>query len=375
MKKLYKWLLGLFLVWRAALLLVAFLGMSFAPFKLDYLGGGQDLYLKNSLLWGWANFDGVHYLAIAKQGYLQFQQAFFPFYPLMIRSLAGFFKNYLFSGLLISHLAFLAALFLFHQLIRLDFKEKTAKRSLFYLLIFPTAFYFGSVYTESLFLMLVLGSFYAARKRKWLLAGVLGGMAGATRFVGIFLFPALVIEWWQEKNGNKKKNKLADLLPLSFIFLSLLTYMYYLQRTTGDPLYFIHVLSIFGPQRTGGRVILLYQVFWRYLKMICTTKADVLYFAVWLELIGSLLFLFLTIFSYFRLRLSYFVFMFLAYITPTLTGSFSSMPRYVLVLFPGFIALSLLAEKCRWLRIVYPAFAIILTIVSVIFFTRGFWVA
>lgn len=373
-KKTIGWILSLFLIWRLGVFVFAFLGLKLVPLRVDFIGTAEDLYLKKPLLWAWANFDGAHYLIIARQGYLQFQQAFFPFYPFFIRFLTRFFNNYLFSGLLISHLSLLLALFLFYQLVKLDFKDKIAKRSLLYLLLFPTAFYFGSVYTESLFLMLVLASFYAARKKHWLLVGVLGGLASATRFVGIFLFPALVVEWWQEQRGREKV-KLTDVWPLFFIFCGLLFYMAYLGKTVGDPLYFIHIQPLFGAERTGGKLILLYQVFWRYLKMILTTKIDVLYFSVWLELITSLLFLVLLIFSYLHFHLSYFIFMLLAYITPTLTGTFSSVPRYVLVLFPGFILLALWAEKYRWLRVLYPIFAIILSIVAVILFTCGYWVA
>lgn len=369
-KKIAFW----FLIWRLSLFFFAFLGLKAVPLKTDFLGVKEAVFLEKPLLWCWANFDGFHYLIIARQGYLQFQQAFFPFYPFLIRFLTRLIKDYLFSGLLISHLAFLISLFLFYQLVRLDFDKKIAKRSLLYLLLFPTAFYFGSVYTESIFLMAVLASFLAARKRQWLLAGIFGGMASATRFVGLFLFPALLVEWWQARKEDKKR-KLAGLLPLFLIIFGLLVYMAYLQKTIGDPLYFIHVQPFFGAQRTGGKLILLYQVFWRYLKMILTTKADFLYFAVWLELIASLLFLVFLVFSYFHFPLSYLIFMLLAYIAPTLTGTFSSMPRYVLILFPGFILLGIWAEKYRWLKILYPIFAIILTAVAVMLFTRGWWVA
>lgn len=361
-KNISRWILAAFVIWRLALSLFVFLGGKFVPLRPNFLGPNP-----------WANFDGVHYLSIAQKGYLQFQQAFFPFYPHLIHWLTRLTGNYLFSGLLISHLALLVSLYLFYQLIRLDFEEKIAKKSILFLLFFPTAFYFGSVYTESLFLALILGSFYAARKKQWLLAGILGAFASTTRLVGIFLFPALLIEWWQERVKNEKP-RVKNLLPLFLIAAGLLFYMSYLKKTVGDPLFFIHVQPFFGAERSGDRLILLYQVFWRYFKMILTTRADVLYFAVWTELLFSLLFLILSVFAYFRLRLSYFIFMTLAYITPTFTGTFSSMPRYVLVLFPGFIALALLAEKYRWLRIVYLTGAGILLIVSTILFTRGYWV-
>jgi len=94
-----------------------------------------------------------------------------------------------------------------------------------------------------------------------------------------------------------------------------------------------------------------------------------------LEFLAGATFLVLTIFAYLRRWFSYVTFMALAYIAPTLTGTLSSIPRYVLVLFPGFILLAIWAEKYRWVRILYPIIAVILLIISTILFTRGFWVA
>jgi len=323
----------------------------------------------------WANFDGVHYLTIARRGYQIFQQAFFPFYPYLIRYLNTFIKDYLISGLLISHFSLFISLFLLYRLVRLDFGGRIAKRSLIYLLLFPTSFFFGSLYAESLFSALVLGSFYAARKKQWGIAGILGAFASATRFVGVFLFPALLIEWWKQ-HGRMKKKDLNSILPLFLIAFGFLVYMWYLKRTVGDPLYFIHVQPLFGVQRTGGKIILLYQVFWRYFKMLVTVeKLTPTYFVCVLEFLTGATFLVLTLFAYLRRWFSYVTFMAFAYIAPTLTGTLSSMPRYVLVLFPGFILLAIWAEKYRWLRILYPIIAGILLIISTILFTRGYFVA
>jgi hypothetical protein len=48
--------------------------------------------------------------------------------------------------------------------------------------------------------------------------------------------------------------------------------MYYLKANFGDPLLFFRVQPHFGAGRAGGRLILLYQVFWRYLKMLLTVE-------------------------------------------------------------------------------------------------------
>ncbi len=375
-QKIIKFILIAFLIWRASLTLLAFIGTKFFPLREGYLGGGTALYLKNPLLWAWANFDGIRYLGIMERSYHQFYQVFFPFYTYLLRYLANLInKSYLFSGLLISHLSFIAALFLLYKLIRLDFSEGIAKRSLIYLLLFPTSFFFGSVYPESLFLALVLGSFYAARKKRWWIAGILGAFASATQFVGIFLFPALLMEWHQQK-GMRKREKAKNLFPLFFIAFGFLIYMWYLNRTVGDPLYFIHSQPLFGAQRTGGKLILLYQVFWRYAKMLFTVeKMTLTYFICVFEFLTGAGFLFLTLFIYLRRWFPYMIFMVLAYVAPTLTGTFSSFPRYVLVLFPGFILLGIWGEKYKWVRILYPLIAIPLLIISLLLFIRGYFVA
>src|SRR3989338_7634876 len=66
-----------FLGWRVLLELIA----RFTP---QYL-------TKQTMFLGpipWANFDGVHYLSIAERGYVQYEQAFFPLYPVLVRSIA-----------------------------------------------------------------------------------------------------------------------------------------------------------------------------------------------------------------------------------------------------------------------------------------------
>lgn len=364
-KKIFKWILVVFLIWRVFLELIVWVGKYFLPEKTGYLGPTV-----------WVNFDGIHYLWIAQNGYGLYQQAFFPLYPFLIRWFSSFTHDFVFSGLLISHLAFLAALFFLYKLLILDYSPKFAKKVIIFLLIFPTSFYFASLYTESLFLFLAIASFYFARTKRWFLAGILGGLASAVRVVGIFLFPALLVEWWEQNKIENLKLKIKNLAFISLVPLGLIYYMRYLALRWGDPLLFLHVQERFGAERTGGKIVLLYQVFWRYLKMILTTKADPLYFVVWLEFLVAAGFLGLLIYGYFqKVRLSWLVFGALSYILPTLTGTFSSLPRYVLVVFPGFIALGIFLEKYRNLKIVYQAVSFILLIISLIFFSRGYWLA
>jgi len=361
-----------FLAWRIWLQVFLWLGFSVLPLKEILARPG---------LWAWANFEGEHYLAIAQHGYANLEQAFFPLFPWLIRVFVYPFREnpfaLLISGLTISHLAFLTALFLFYKLIKLDFDEKVAQLAILFLLIFPTSFFFGAVYTESLFLVLILGSFYAARKKNWWVAGILGAFASATSFLGIFLLPALLWEWWEQRSTENLRLKTQDffeLIPILLIPLGLLFYMRFLASFYQDPLMFIHVQPAFGTQGSADKLILLYQVFWRYLKMIVSTRWDPLYFTVWLELLTTTGFGALLVYAQLKkIRLSYLIFAFLAFLVPTLTGTFSSMPRYVLVLFPGFITLALIKNKI--FRSLYIFVCCLLLAIATIFFTRGYWIA
>jgi len=369
-----------FFTWRVWLEVFLWLGWFILPLREILLGGGIENFLIHPGFWAWANFDGGYYVNIAYRGYGSFEQVFFPFYPWLIRTLASFLGRdifvFLISGLIISRLTFIIALFLFYFLIRLDYDKKVSQMAIVFLLFFPTSFFFGAAYTESLFLALVLGSFYAARKRKWLIAGILGALASGTRLVGIFLLPAFLWEWWEQnkiKNEKLKMKNLLDLAPILLVSAGLLYYMRFLATNYHDPLMFLHVQPILGVQKVADKIILFYQVIWRYLKMIASTKMDYLYFTVWLEFLTGVCFLGLLVFAYLKkIRLSYIIFSVLLYITPTLTGTFSSMTRYVLVLFPCFISMALL--KNRIIKILLFTFYFLLLIVSTIFFTRGYFV-
>lgn len=359
----------------------AILSVRLLPLRdLRFLGGSADHYLTNPVLWGWANFDGDYYLKIAIHGYQSLTHSFFPLYPLLAKYLAFPFgaevSAILVAGLVISNMSFLALLFVFWKLIRMDYSEKTALLSLVLLLAFPTSFYFGAMYTESLFLLLTIGAFYAARKKMWFFAGVLGMLASATRIVGIFLLPALIIEWFWGVEGRKKPSSILGLLFLLLIPMGLGIYMFFLQKTTGNPFAFYNELAVFGEQRSG-QFIPLYQVFWRYLKMLLTARVDPIYLTILMEAVVGGLGLMLIIWGYLKkMRPSYLVFSFLSYVLPTLTGSFSSFPRYFLGFFPMFIALALLfSEKYQRYQLIYFILSLLLLAIETALFVRGYWVA
>ena len=382
MKKVFIW----WAWWRIGLLIVALAATSFIGFFFPYPNFEWliELGRKIPLVWTWGGFDGVHYLTIAENGYVaEHTQAFFPVFSQLIRLVKGFLGvNILESGLIVANAASLLAVLVFWRLLRVDYSQTLSRRILWLFLLFPTSFYLVSVYSEGLFLALVFSSFWFARKNRWLVAGLVGAVASATRPVGIFLLPALLIEWWETKlktqNSKLKTLEVKDWVDFGSVFLvpvGLVAYMIYLQQHFGDVLMFLHSQPAFGADRSD-RIVLLYQVFWRYGKMLATVQlGSLLYFRVLQELISSVVFLILGIASFKKVRLSYAVFAILSFITPTLTGTFSSMPRYVLVMFPAFILLGKWFENRNRLWRFWIVSSVILLIIDVSLFLTGRWVA
>src|SRR3989338_903921 len=373
--------LFIFLTWRFALIIISLFAINFIPLaqKDRFLGGGSVNYGISPHLFSWANFDGEHYLSISIFGYKGLEQAFFPVFPALISFFAKPFAANLFSSLLsstivgifIANISFVLALIFLFELITLDYPKKIALFTIAILLLFPTSFFFGAVYNESLFLLLSVLSFYCARKNRWFLSSVFLCLSAATRVFGILLFPALLIEAYKQRVGFSKA------VWLILIPLGLGIYMTYLYLTVGDPIAFYTNQRLVGEQHQQG-FTLLPQVYFRYIKMIFTVdKMNPIYQTIWLEFFISLLFLSFPIYGYFKkIRLSYLFFALGGFILPTIQGSFSSSPRYILILFPSFLALALFLNNLpKIFRLVYILFSAIILTVETALFLMGYWVA
>lgn len=388
-----KEIVAIFLMWRIGLFLIAFLAISLFPqFGGSFPYYNQVLKITNLPQWIWSfgNFDGVHYLRIAQNGYdAQYSQAFFPLYPLLIHILASFFpKNeildtgiyvdpaFFYSGFLISNIFFLFTLIIFYKLIRSEFNNKIAYSSLILLISFPTSFYFGSIYSESLFLFLVLSTIFFIRKNNFLLAGFFCALASATRIFGLFLIPVLLFEYYLKlkKREVTKTEELAKMIfSLLIAPLGILLYMLYLKLYFNNPLFFFTSQPSFGAERTHENLIFLPQVLFRYVKIFLSVPIQSqLFFNAVTEFLFSVSAIMLTIILFRRMRFSYFIFTLGSLILPTLTGTLSSMPRYSLM---GFLLLPLIFQMCGRYYKLWVFFLLVISIIMVSLFVRGFWVA
>lgn len=147
------------------------------------------------------------------------------------------FRDYLISAFIVSGLASIALGLIFKEIVRLDFSEKTAQLAVLFLFIFPTSYFLHIPYTESLFLALTIGCFFAARKRFWLIAGILGALACLTRINGLILIPALAFEIWEEYRETHRFNrKWLFLILIPFGFGAYLALNYFV---AGNPTMFM----------------------------------------------------------------------------------------------------------------------------------------
>src|SRR5829696_8929787 len=205
----------------------------------------------------WSHWDGEHYVTLAMGGYLHppddVSPAFFPLYPLIVRSCAELFGGPISEealsvwGPLLSLLFLPFALYFVYQIALDSFDEGVARGSVLALAFFPTTFFLNAAYTESLFLALSAGSIWAVRVRKDLLvACILAALAAATRNVGVFLVVPLMYEWIKDVQRFRWRGIYLLLAPGG-----LFAYMGYLWVRFGDPLLFYSAQESWGRQATG----------------------------------------------------------------------------------------------------------------------------
>jgi hypothetical protein len=147
-------------------------------------------------------WDGTWYVNVAEVGYHPGQtanSAFWPLYPWLMRlgsNLTSLAPEVI--GYVISNVAFFFALYFLYRLVNLDFSTTVAEKTLWAVALFPTAFFFTAVYTESLFFLLAIAALYFARRGEWLLAGSIGLLAALTRSAGMMLLAPFLIMFLQQ---------------------------------------------------------------------------------------------------------------------------------------------------------------------------------
>lgn len=319
-------------------------------------------------------WDSGWYLSIVQHGYSYSpgeysSVAFFPLYSLLVSGVSRVFGHPVVAGFLISNIAlFFAAVYLY-KLVKLDHDDtETASRSVFYMLIFPASFFFSIFYTEGLFLFLSITAFYYARRKKWLIASLLGFFLALTRSVGVLIIIPLLLEYLNIGSGpytlksftdSVKKIK-GDILYLLLVPAGLCSFMLYLFLKFGEPFAFAEVQSAWGRKST-----IIFSA-------LANFKYEPFYSIIFhgFSYTAMLLIVYL---AYRKTRLSYLVYsasLMLIYLS---TWSLEAIPRLIGVIFPLYTGLALLGKKFKPLDNIFTELSIMLLAIFVILFTNGYW--
>ena len=343
--------------------------------------------LLHQLLPAWdRRWDTAWYIDIARRGYAWHKigvptqpSAFFPLYPLLIRlGVLLTHRSYIVVALGVSNLSFLAALGYLWRLTRWELDGSTAGRAVLYVAVFPTALFFFAGYTESLYLFLTVAAFYHLRRRDWLLAGVFGALASATRVTGILLVLPMLYEYAYSRNFSWRRVKL-DALSIALVPVGLLAFMLYLQRTVGDALAFSQNQAAWQKVFT----LRLWAGFLESLRQILSIQPPASFFEAHNVLNLGLggLFLIGSFFAARRLGASYglylLAFWVLTLTNPAIAGGYPvplvSLSRYVLALFPVFMYMGVLGAR-RSLHDAYLVLSVGLLSLLTVQFIHGGWV-
>ncbi len=231
--------------------------------------------------------------------------------------------------------------------------------------MFPTSFYFGAGYSESLALIFVVAAIWALRRHYWWLAGLAGGFLSLTRVPGVFIAPVLALSYLQHCRWRWRAVRpafLAVLLPP----LGLALFMLFQWRRFDTPFAFLIA------QKDWDNYLSPPWVMPSQLLIRLRTSFDwpitLFQIVVWITFIG------LTLYAAVRLPLAYGLTAVLLIVPPYLSSWFRSLPRHILIVFPCFVAMALLTEQ-TWIRRLLIAVMLVLLAIGTMLYVNGFWVA
>lgn len=351
----------IFFIWRILIIFISYIAIHIFEYSID--GSFLTKKYDNTLYQYFLRFDSGWYLDIARNGYSiiensQSNVAFFPLFPLLMKI-----GNYIpilgleTSGILLANIFAFLSFFVFYKLLLLKWKD-ISKSAFILFIIFPSSFFLGFVYSESLFLFLTLSAWYFAEKGKILQSSVFGFLAASTRSLGFFIFIPIVYKYLKEKKFNKQ-----NILTIILIPLGIVPFLLFLNFKFNDFLFFQKIQKYWGREFDW-----VWNTIYRYIKEIVF---NINFFAVF-DLLTLMIVFCLVVYLWMKVDKSYSIWVAIGILIPALTGTFASINRYSLVLFPIFIALAKILKN-KILIILYYISSISTLIYLTARFTLRYW--
>ena len=344
----------------------------------------------------WAVWDGVWFIKIAADGYAgnDGTVAFFPLYPLMVRWVGiAFHNNLVIAGIVVSLACYFAAMYFLYRLVEARYGPVVAYRTCLYISIFPTAFYWQAVYSESMFLMLSLACILWSTEGRWKIAGLAGLLAALTRSAGFLLIVPMVICYYEQR-GWKLRRTDASAASLLMIPEGLMVWMAYLSLGFGKPLLFAQVqdqwrrymaVPTFALWKSleaafeGARQLISAQTSRLYWPAAQPGAAMPLAVANLINL-SSFVVACLAIFYGLRrlpVALSAYAVVTIGYplLFPATSMPLMSMPRFLLAAFPIFMSIAIATERRPRRHLIYAGLMIVFCVILTAKFAMFSWVA
>ena len=309
------------------------------------------------------------YVGIAERGYeqisfnadVQRNWAFFPLFPLLLRLASYVTGEFVITGMALSHICFLLALFFLHRVSLLfGLSANDADRTLMYLAFFPTSYFFSIPLPEALFLMLSVASFYFAKSERWWIAGFFGALASATRTTGVLLLPALAVLYWEMYRPLRLKDLRKDSLALLLVPAGLLSFMIYLQVITGNALAFKGAMAAWG-RKAGFFFSPLFDYLAHPFVIAAHWDFRLLNFsAVAIALVCGIALLKQCQFALATYTL-------LAVLVALSSALLQSQARYAMVVFPAFVTLAMAGRNARIDQLIRTVFLVLFALMSALF--------
>lgn len=359
------------------------------PFGSWPLGGALDYVLSPLVRW-----DAQWYLRIAEHGYqahveaLRGRRAFFPVYPLLVRGLGGFGSAGLATlvAVAVSLAALAIALRLLHRLTEIELGAPVADATVLLLAFAPFAFFFSAPYTESLFLLLSVAAFLAARHGRWAIAGIAAALASGTRPTGALLLLPLAILYLYGPRADREpaaapgpgwrvvlpRHRLRlDALWLALAPAGIVAFSLYLRHSVGDALAWQHVQPLFGRTATEWPTETLRQGAVALFHAVKGDGPHVYRAPILIESAYLLLSVPATVGTFRRLPFAYGAYsvaaLTLALSSPAFAEPLRAFPRYALVVFPLTIWLASLAARRGIVRALVVVSAAALAVLTAAF--------
>ncbi len=377
----YTGLIELFVSWRLGLLFLFYLAIAIVN-TTGQVPAGRSLV--DAHFW----WDGFYYFNIARYGYagaVNFYGGsivvlgFFPLFPILVRLVSYLTFGHVQPAALLTNTALVIAFMVYlYKLLLLDFEETIAFRTVFFVLMFPTALFLAVNYSEPVFMMTLTASVYYARKENWPLAGIFGMLCALSRHIGAVMLPVLAWEYLRQRGWSWKRSSWSlkkigwEAWSLALVPLGSFFYMAYLWASYGDPLYFFK-----SHEETFQHGFSLQ--FWlpvgRALKLIWQRPLmDAARSITTLNLLILVVFVVLFVYGLKRLNSTYsfllIIFILAILMTDSPTFPLVSLDRYVLPLFPAFLLLAQLGAKKAY-EYAYLAFSGVLLGAMALIFSLG----